>query len=240
VNMYIGSTIVVRNAAGTDIEMVQETDYPWSGKIGIRVNPRERRQFTLRLRIPNRSTSELYKPEPVVNGLISLAVNGKRMRPVIENGYAVIARKWKPGDRVDLELPLKVQRVIPSGKIASTRGKMAIRYGPLIYNIEQPDQDITKSVAADAGLKPQWRSDLLGGVIAIQGKFADGSPLLAIPNYARLNRNPELPAEAGPLSASPELYLGGDSNPSAQSGSSQNGQRRAALNPKSVVWISRA
>jgi hypothetical protein len=33
-----------------------------------------------------------------------------------------------------------------------------------------------------------WRPDLLHGVMAIQGTWADGSPLLAIPNYARNNR----------------------------------------------------
>jgi hypothetical protein len=34
---------------------------------------------------------------------------------------------------------------------------------------------------------------LLGGVVVINGKFADGSPLVAIPNYARMNREPAPP-----------------------------------------------
>ena len=51
VNMYIGSTITLENAAGTDIEMVQETDYPWSGKIAITVNPKKRGNFAVRLRV---------------------------------------------------------------------------------------------------------------------------------------------------------------------------------------------
>jgi hypothetical protein len=33
-----------------------------------------------------------------------------------------------------------------------------------------------------------WRPDLLGGVIAINGKWKDGTPMLAVPNYARMNR----------------------------------------------------
>ena len=40
VNLFIGSTINVENIAGTDIEMVQKTDYPWSGKVAITVNPK--------------------------------------------------------------------------------------------------------------------------------------------------------------------------------------------------------
>jgi hypothetical protein len=37
-------------------------------------------------------------------------------------------------------------------------------------------------------LTTEWRGDLLGGVMTIKGKWNDGSPLLAIPNYARENR----------------------------------------------------
>ena len=72
---------------------------------------------------------------------------------------------------------------------------MALRYGPLVYNIEQVDQDINKSSARMLRLTAEWRGDLLGGVMVIKGKFADGSPMLAIPNYARTNRDKELPLE---------------------------------------------
>jgi len=37
-------------------------------------------------------------------------------------------------------------------------------------------------------LTAAWRGDLLGGVMVINGQWADGSPLIAIPNYARNNR----------------------------------------------------
>ena len=66
VNMYIGSTVTLERAAGTEVEMVQETDYPWSGKIALTVNPKTAKSFALRLRIPNRTTSKLYKPTPEV------------------------------------------------------------------------------------------------------------------------------------------------------------------------------
>ncbi len=41
VNLFIGSTITLENVAGTDVEMVQTTDYPWSGKVSITVNPED-------------------------------------------------------------------------------------------------------------------------------------------------------------------------------------------------------
>ncbi len=43
----------------------------------------------------------------------------------------------------------------------------------------------------DAELTTEWRPDLLGGVVVIKGEFADGSPLVAIPNFVRNNRIPQ-------------------------------------------------
>ncbi|HTJ29823.1 MAG TPA: hypothetical protein VL346_04960, partial [Acidobacteriaceae bacterium] len=39
-----------------------------------------------------------------------------------------------------------------------------------------------------APLRTEWRPDLLGGVMVIEGEWADGAKLTAIPNYARMNR----------------------------------------------------
>jgi uncharacterized protein len=234
VNMYIGSTITVENAGGTDVEMIQETDYPWSGKIAITVKPKARKNFAVRLRIPNRATSNLYTPTPPVNGLIALSVNGKAVKPVMEKGYAVIAREWKAGDKIELELPLKPQRVKAVDQIASTRGKVALRYGPLVYNVERVDQDITKPLAPNSPLTPEWRGDLLGGVTVLRGEFADGSKMLAIPNYARTNRDKDLQPEAGPLAADPSFYLGATAQ---QPGSVQPPPRRGPRPLASEIWI---
>ena len=237
-NMYIGSTVTLERVAGTDVVMVQETDYPWGGKIAITVNPKKAKTFALRLRIPNRATSKLYKSVPEVSGLIFLAVNGKAVKPAVDKGYAMIERNWKAGDRVELELPLEVQRVKAVEQIAATRGKVALRYGPLIYNFEKVDQDITKPLADNAALTAEWRPDFLGGTTVITGQFADGSRLLAVPNYARLNRQKDLPPEAGPTSASPALYMG----PNARQPESpqDTDRRREASQPASIIWIKQA
>jgi len=115
-------------------------------------------------------------------------VNGKVVKPETRNGYAVITRRWSKGDKVELELPLTPQRITADERIEAARGRVALRYGPMIYSVEQADQpDIEKSIG-NAPLTPEWRGDLLGGVVCLKGQWADGSPLLAIPNYARNNR----------------------------------------------------
>ncbi len=193
VNLFVGSTITLENVGGTDVEMVQVTNYPWDGKVTITVNPKTAKTFSLRIRSPQRNVSSLYRGAPDSSGIASVAVNGTAVKPVIDKGYAAITRAWKAGDRVEVVLPLKVQRVRASDKIEATRAKVALRYGPLLYNIEQVDQDITKALSGDAPLTTEWRGDLLGGVMAIKGKFADGSPMVAIPNFARTNRDPAVP-----------------------------------------------
>jgi DUF1680 family protein len=188
VNLFIGSSIKVDRVAGTDVEMVQQTDYPWSGKVTITVNPKQTKKFTVFVRVPNRTTSELYTPKPKVDGLKSISVNGKINSPKIQNGYAAITREWKAGDKIELELPLEIQVVMADGRIKADQGLVALRYGSLIYTIETADQPRLDLSPDLKSLTTEWRGDLLGGVMVIKGKWSDGSPLLAIPNYARQNR----------------------------------------------------
>lgn len=191
VNMFVGSTIRVEKVVGTDVEMVQQTDYPWDGKVAITVNPKEEKAFTLFVRVPDRKTSELYDSQPAVSGLLSLSVNGEPMEPVIKKGYAEINRNWKAGDKVEFTLPLEVQRITADERIEANRGKVALRYGPMIYNFEEVDNgsEINEGNLGTGPLKAEWDPKFFNGMMLIKGTWADGNPMMAIPNFARMNRN---------------------------------------------------
>jgi DUF1680 family protein len=188
VNLFVGSKVTVDRVAGTRVQLVQTTDYPWNGRVAITVNPAEEKPFNVRIRVPDRNVSQLYTASPASGGLTELTVNGTPVTPIIEQGYAVLSRPWKSGDKIEFVLPLQVQRVKATDRIAATRGRVALRYGPLIYNLESVDQDVECVLRPDAELSTQWNGDLLGGVLVIKGAAANGAPLTAIPNYARLNR----------------------------------------------------
>lgn len=189
VNMYIGSTINVERVAGTDIEMVQKTNYPWEGAVAITVNPKVSSAFTVYVRVPNRTTSELYTPDKEVKGLKYLKVNGKNVPVEINKGYVAIKRTWKKGDKIELEMPMEVQKFHADTRIEANRGRVALRFGPLIYNVESADgQDINKAIDTQKPLAMEWRDNFLRGMLVIKGQWEDGTPLLAIPNYARTNR----------------------------------------------------
>lgn len=218
VNLFVGSTVDVGEVAGTRVRMIQKTDYPWDGKVAITVEPETPKRFRVHVRSPNRSVSELYKRTPDANGILSIRVNGAPVQPVVRNGYVVIDRTWRAGDRIEFELPMKIQRVRAIEAIEADRGKVALQYGPLIYNIEKVDVgDLEKVLPPNAPLTTEWRGDLLGGVMVIRGTFADGSPMIAIPNYARMNRQP------------PE--------PPRPQGNTPAGERPAPPPIASIVWI---
>ncbi len=188
VNLFIGSTIRVEDVGGTDVQMVQETDYPWKGRVAIIVNPEETKDFAVYIRVPNRTTSALYMADPEVNGINQLSVNGEPVDVVMDRGYAVLERTWEEGDRIDLEIPMHIQRITADERIEADRGKVALRYGPLIYNVERVDQPEISGSLGSGELSLEWRPDLLEGVMTIRGTWTDGSPFTAIPNYARNNR----------------------------------------------------
>ena len=223
VNLFIGSTINVEKVAGTDVQMIQKTDYPWKGNVVITVNPKSSKEFAVYVRIPNRTTSELYTPDKEVKGLKWLKVNGQNMVITEEKGYAVIKRKWKEGDKIELEMPMEVQRFTADDRIESNRGRVALRYGPLVYNVEKADsQDINKSIGKSS-FAVEWHNELLRGVMVIKGVWSDGTPLMAIPNYARNNRIIKA-----------EIVSSGTTTPSQ---AAEPPQRFFNREPSSLVWI---
>ena len=129
-----------------------------------------------------------------------IALNGRPIDPPVVKGYATITRKWKRGDKIELQLPMLAQRIVASDKIEATRGRTALRYGPLVYNVERVDQDISRAIDPKAPLSVAWKPDLLEGVMAIEGRWVDGERLLAIPNYARCNREENAGGRSGPSS----------------------------------------
>jgi len=192
VNMFIGSTVDISNISGTNVQIVQSTDYPWSGNVSLTVNPSTAKKFTLKIRVPDRSVSTCYSSSPDSNGITSASVNGSAVSTTINKGYITINRTWSPGDKIDLLLPMNVQRVKAVPNVSANNGRVALQYGPLIYNIESVDNNNANVdsliLNSNSALSTQWNSNLLNGVVTIKGTFSNGTPMTAIPNYARNNR----------------------------------------------------
>jgi DUF1680 family protein len=188
VNMFVGSSVNVGEVAGTVVEVVQKTDYPWSGDVLITLQPESPCEFGLQVRCPDHAVSELYTATPASNGIESLKVNGQTLPFEVNNGYALVRREWQPGDRIELKLPMKVQRVHGVEKIEATRGMVTLRRGPLIFCVESTDQNVDNTLSTSSTIHDAWKPDLLRGTIVLEGEWSDKSPLLAIPYFLRQNR----------------------------------------------------
>lgn len=143
VNLYLSNTASIEMGDNL-VNIVQEADYPWSGTIGITVNPEREKRFSVMLRIPGWAQNEaipggLYSFADKQESKINLMVNGKRVRYDMESGYAEIERTWKEGDRISLELPMEIRRVIADQRVEADNNRFAIQRGPLMYCAEWAD-----------------------------------------------------------------------------------------------------
>jgi hypothetical protein len=202
VNLYLAGEASLK-IDGTPIKLVQQTDYPWDGRVRLAVAPDQAAEFTLCLRMPGWARgrpvpSDLYRfADPKVPP-VGLKINGQPADPSPQDdGYVHLQRRWQAGDVVELDLPMPVQRVYAYEKVKEDQGKVALMRGPIIYCLEAVDQppgvDLFRLVLPrEADLRAEHRAGLLGGVTVIQGKaLADAErpvTLTAVPCYAWANR----------------------------------------------------
>jgi DUF1680 family protein len=145
-NFYAGSETEVPLETGK-VKLVQESNYPFDGKIAVKVHPEKSATFQMRFRIPTWAGSERFMPGKLysyVDGLKPqwhLTVNGKEFPSKMEKGFAVVEREWKAGDEVVLELPMPVRFNDCVEQVEANRGRIAVTRGPLVYAAEAIDND---------------------------------------------------------------------------------------------------
>src|SRR5262249_58438584 len=62
-------------------------------------------------------------------------VDGQSVAP----GYAELTRRWRPGDRVVLEMDVSPRLTAPNPRIDAVRGCLALERGPVVYCFEEHD-----------------------------------------------------------------------------------------------------
>jgi DUF1680 family protein len=149
--------------AGAHAGVSVNTGYPHDGVIAVRVEetPSDR-PWTLSLRIPQWCRA------------FSVNVAGRTLDdPRAEDGWLRIARDWAEGDEVVLDLRMDVRRTAADPRVDAVRGCVAVERGPLVYCLEQVDQDGggLDDIVLDLSvpLSTAERPDLLGGVVTVQG-----------------------------------------------------------------------
>jgi uncharacterized protein len=177
VNLFVdGSAVIDLN--GRKINLVQKTRYPWDGKILLTVNPEKTSEFVLNFRIPGWAVNkvlpgDLYAFLDNFDKLPELKINGKLIKYAVEKGYASLTRKWKKGDKVELNIPLPVRKVVANKNVKEDFGKVCFIRGPITYCAEQFDNDkevIQIIIPEKTDFEVTFRKDFLGGATVIKTK----------------------------------------------------------------------
>jgi hypothetical protein len=169
--------------------------------VRISVEPEKKTSFTLAIRIPGWARNEpvpggLYTFADTNTAPVTLKLDGKNVKFTVENGYAKLDRRWRPGDVVELDLPMPVRRVIANGKVKADQGRVALQRGPVVFCAEAPDNPggkVLDLILPDRQpLIAHFEPALLNGVEVIKGRALNADrteqDFTAIPYFAWANR----------------------------------------------------
>ncbi len=176
VNLYVSNEADI--AMGRKhVKITQEANFPWDGKVKISVDPGSAGKFAVRLRIPGWARNEampggLYKFTETSYDSFKLSVNGEPFVSEVIDGYAVVEGKWKPGNKIELELPMPVRKVMADERIRDDAGKVSVQRGPVIFCAEWPDNGsgnvLNMVINQDKALTSEFVPTLLGGTEVIK------------------------------------------------------------------------
>jgi len=151
---------------GHPVTVRQHTDYPWDGEVALALGLSAPARFALRLRIPDWCRGAAAR------------VNGQEIdvAAATERGYARIAREWRDGDRVELSLPMPVERVYAHPDVAEDFGAAALQRGPLVYcfeSVDNPGVPLPHTLLPREGaFTATFDPEVLGGVVVVNGTGA--------------------------------------------------------------------
>lgn len=163
-NLYGSNKLTTKLSDGSPLQLTQETDYPWNGKVTIRLENVPAKTFALFLRIPGWARSA------------NISVNGKAKAIQARPGeYVKLTEKWSAGDVIVLDLPMQPALIEANPLVEENRNQVAVKRGPIIYCLESADLPDQKSISdivipSNMSLHPEKVIVDGAGVMALKGE----------------------------------------------------------------------
>lgn len=183
---------------GINTEVIQQTNYPWDGKITIKVSPEKEQSFIIKLRIPSWAQGtpvpgDLYKYLNNNYETIHVKVNGEKQKIILHQGYLEITKSWQKGDSIEMILPMEVREVVTNEKVEENKNLVSIEYGPLVYCAEEIDNEKSINnvvIPKQAQFTIEKRENLLDGINIINCDIfnKEQQNLVLVPYYSWSNR----------------------------------------------------
>lgn len=163
VNLFGSNQLNTRLLDGSRLNLTQETEYPWDGRVKITIQECKDLPFEILLRIPGWAEGA------------KVLVNGQDAGIDIVSGtFARIERQWRKGDVITLDMPMEIHLVEGHPRIEEVRNQVAIKRGPVVYCIESPDLPANTKIldvyiSGNTELKADHRPEFLGGITVLKG-----------------------------------------------------------------------
>ncbi len=172
VNLYGASELATEVPGIGKVKLTQETEYPWNGRVRIKVDAASGKEFALKLRIPGWAN--------VASVRINHRPSDISMKP---GSYHELRRTWKSGDVIDLDLRMDTELIEANPLVEETLGQVAVKRGPIVYCLESVDlpqgvKPLDVRLSANTKLRARYDHRLLGGVVILEGS-----------TFARTNSN---------------------------------------------------
>jgi DUF1680 family protein len=153
VNLYIPST-VRWTQGGAQVSLTQKGEYPYDAHVELEVKASRAAEFAVDLRIPAWAEGA------------SVSVNGKR-EAVLAGTFVSVWRKWKDGDRIEVELPLKARLEALDSQQADT---VALLVGPIVlFAVTDGEPKVTRAqlLAAKKIGEQSWQVETGSGALTM-------------------------------------------------------------------------
>jgi Beta-L-arabinofuranosidase, GH127 len=119
-SLYSASTVKARVGDGAEVQIIEETDYPFDPAITFTIKTPKAVTFPLYLRVPRWCEGA------------SLEVNGRLVAIKAEpSAYVFVHREWHDGDWVTLRLPMHVS----VRRWSQNKNSVSVDYGPLTFSL---------------------------------------------------------------------------------------------------------
>ena len=193
IHQLIGTTLTV--PWETPLQLQSQSQFPWQGEYRLSFRTKQSQHFKIHLRIPSWAGDVrlFLNNEPIQANFHRIDLREKTAQGFDPRKaqYITVDQVWQDGDAISLQIDMPIHVHHVHNKVKSCSGKAALSRGPIVYCLEgrdNPDVDLETVTPDLSSLVATFDPNLLGGVMAIQGKTKEGESLRFIPYAWWANR----------------------------------------------------
>lgn len=136
--LYAACEVKAKVGSGTEVRIVEETDYPFDEQVNFTIHAAKAVEFPLALRIPGWCKDA------------RVTLNGRKLslkpKPA---SYVVLSRQWQDGDKISLDLPMEI--AVKTWE--KQNGGVSVNRGPLSYSLKIGEKSVKYGGTEDW---PEW------------------------------------------------------------------------------------